>query len=44
VPGARLIEIEGMGHDLEGPLAGMVADHAVSFMQTVGAGAQTPKD
>jgi pimeloyl-ACP methyl ester carboxylesterase len=32
VPGARLVEIDGMGHDLEGPLPGMVAGHAIDFI------------
>jgi pimeloyl-ACP methyl ester carboxylesterase len=35
IPGARLVEIDGMGHDLEGALAGIVADHAVRFMTSV---------
>jgi pimeloyl-ACP methyl ester carboxylesterase len=35
VPGARLVEIEGMGHDIEGPLAGMIAGHAIAFIETV---------
>lgn len=44
VPGARLIEIEGMGHDLEGDLPALVADHALRFLQTVEARARPPKD
>ncbi|MCU4652720.1 alpha/beta fold hydrolase [Roseibacterium sp. SDUM158016] len=41
VPGARLVEIEGMGHDLEGDLPGLVADHAVRFIETVSRGGKT---
>lgn len=35
VPGALMVEIEGMGHDLEGDLPGIVADHALRFIETV---------
>lgn len=35
VPGARHVAIEGMGHDLEGPLAQRVAEEALGFIETV---------
>ena len=44
VPNARLVVIDGMGHDLEGPLAGMVAEHALGFITAVGTPAKSPKD
>jgi pimeloyl-ACP methyl ester carboxylesterase len=44
VPKARLIEIDGMGHDLEGPLAARVADHTMRFIRSVAGPAEAPKD
>jgi pimeloyl-ACP methyl ester carboxylesterase len=44
VPGARLIEIDGMGHDLEGPLPETVAGHAIDFITTRAEPAKTPKE
>ena len=37
VPNARLVEIDGMGHDLEGPLPEVVAEHAIRFITSVAA-------
>jgi pimeloyl-ACP methyl ester carboxylesterase len=42
VPGARIVEIEGMGHDLEGELPAMVADHAIRFVGAVSPPAAAP--
>jgi pimeloyl-ACP methyl ester carboxylesterase len=42
VKGARIVEIEGMGHDLEGELPAMVADHAIRFVGAVSPPAAAP--
>lgn len=35
IAGAQLIEIEGMGHDLEGAVPGMIVDHLTSFVRNI---------
>lgn len=37
VPGARLVEIEGMGHDLEGAVPDLVVGHVARFVATLSA-------
>ena len=32
IPGAMLIEIPGMGHDLHGGLDGLIANHTAQFI------------
>jgi pimeloyl-ACP methyl ester carboxylesterase len=44
VPGAQLVEIDGMGHDLEGTLPGIVAGHAIRSIRSVATLANSPKD
>lgn len=44
VPGARMVEIEGMGHDLEGPLPRIIADRALGFIGAVEGWAEPLKD
>lgn len=44
VPGAQIVEIRGMGHDLEGEVPGIVADHALRFIGSVAGRAGPPKD
>lgn len=38
IPGARLIEIDGMGHDLEGAVPGMIVDHVADLVGEITAG------
>ncbi|MEM7722075.1 MAG: alpha/beta hydrolase [Pseudomonadota bacterium] len=44
VHGARLIEVDGMGHDLEGDLPRIVSKHVLDFVETVDQAANAPKE
>lgn len=43
VPGARLVEIEGMGHDLEGDLPEILLSHFLPFLESVERAEGPPK-
>jgi pimeloyl-ACP methyl ester carboxylesterase len=44
VPGARLVEIDGMGHDLEGDLPQILLSHILPFLESVERAEKTPKE
>jgi len=44
VPGAKLVEIDGMGHDLEGDVPALIAKHMIAFCRSVGMQAPLPKE